>query len=217
MIPQASKFDPAAHRLIREWCDENDRDIADTLSYLGHNKVAIAWVENPFADALSRPVPHGRDYSESYSPVVRALAKPDWHWLDDYAAWRGPVPMSRDIRVTFRPQGDGRYAVSYLDPGISDPGVNWWIQRPARIAMKGRSMSVKASDFDFPPPIVLHGNTLDVYGSAKVASDPITINGVKLLFSETADSGRSKLPGGFKWGKFSAKVSDDGIRQLLGG
>lgn len=202
-------YDPAKFVIIRDWTNDHDYDIADVLSYLGREGAHIVEINNPYADALSESFPGGRRYSESFAPTIRALRIADKKFLDRYAAEKGPRPMTRDIRVAFRMAGPQHWEVPADDTGIRR-GDTWYIERPANLAMQGTSMEVSAGDFTFPPPIVVDDLTLTVYGLLLVTKGPLTINGVELAadrWREPADSARSKLPGGFRWGKFRAQLT----------
>ena len=104
-------FDPEKYVLIRDWCNHNDCDIADVFVYLrkqkvGKKKLEIVEVVNPYAEALGK-IPEGKDESESFSPTSRALKIEDKHFLDEYLAEVGPMPMTRDVRIAFKEQEDG--------------------------------------------------------------------------------------------------------------
>ena len=211
-------YDPEKYVLIRDWCNHNDCDIADVFVYLrkqkvGKKKLEIVEVVNPYAEALGR-IPEGKEQSESFSPTSRALKIEDKHFLDEFLTEVGPRKWTRDIRITFTAQDNGDFTASRDD--IEPVPETWYIDRPAEITLQDREMEVTAHDFNFPPPAYIRETILYLYGLIRITEAPMVINGVTLSFVEAQDSGRSRLPGGFRWGKYYAHIDSAQKARILG-
>ena len=219
--PNMPNYDELQFIGIRDWTNSNDYDMGSVLSYISRKskklgRDLIITVNNPYAKALSQSFPGGRHYSESYSPTMRCIQMEDKHILDDYIAMRGERVMSRDIDVTFKETDDHDWHVNYMDDGIKQSGIHWWLYRPAELVMNKRSMKVGASDFVFLPPIELKGFQLLVYGLNKIIQEPLIINNLSLTFTEAPESNRSNLPGGWRWGIYQITLNQEQRDLILG-
>lgn len=207
-------FDPDRYVIIRDWSNENDCDIAAVFHYLRDKGVTVVEVVNPHAEALSHSFPNNDGISESFSPTSRAVNIGDKHFLAEYLVDVGSQPFTRVVQMEFEEQENGDFTASAEN--ISPVAETWYIGRPAEIDMQGNHMEVGADSFRFPPAAVIHETVFTLYGLVRITEGPMVINGVTLSFTEDEDSLRSRLPGGFLWGKYSATIDSAQKARILG-
>ena len=217
----AIPYDPDRHILIRDWNNARDYDYSSLLFFLRQASVEIITVVNPYAAALRKSFPGGRHYSESYSPTSRAISVLHDPALAEYEAARGRTPIRRKIRVAWKALADGGYAVDVdASPALGRRDTKF-ILRPPTLAMTASTMTVKASSFDWQPPILLSPPddegiaTLTIYGNHHVGSSTLTINGLAVSLTVVPHT-ISELPGGWRWGRWQTQLGVAGVRTILG-
>ena len=205
-------YNPQTQILIRDWANAHHYELASLIAYLQRHGVDIEEVNNPYAQQLM----HRHD---SFSPIARVIPVTSSRWLDSFARMMGPVERQRSLHVTFHEQDSGDWAVPADDEGLDHADIRWWLLRPPSMVLDQPVKEVRASDFNWKPPIVVDtiSNTLYIYGLAEIMNGPTFINGVRCAgFEESSFSNRNPVPGGWRWGKFGTNVPMNKISQLLG-
>ena len=141
-------YNPQTQILIRDWANAHHYELASLIAYLQRHGVDIEEVNNPYAQQLM----HRHD---SFSPIARVIPVTSSRWLDSFARMMGPVERQRSLHVTFHEQDSGAWAVPADDEGLDHADVRWWLLRPPSMVLDQPVKEVRASDFDWKPPIVV--------------------------------------------------------------